>query len=233
MDDNKTKQVIDYIYKDVFARENIFSLSEFQKKFAIDIPSLRKVKCQLSNEDTWIYLSSEEKVASQKTIADQFKKDAWIKPKEELKSISDILKAWDRVNYQTAEKYINSTNVSKSDGIYNSNNIYNSLSIFDSKNIVFSYKLFDCNYMAASRDNSSCTVGIRVRESIYCSSSFEVSWSSKVSKSMFIHDSYDIYECLFCSHIRSKKYCIANMQFNEDEYFRLKEKVINWILGFD
>lgn len=27
----------------------------------------------------------------------------------------------------------------------------------------------------------------------------------------------------FCSHIANKKYCIANMQFEEEEYFEIKK----------
>ena len=224
------KQKVDYIVKDVFGVDNPFSLLEFQQKFAFDIPRVSKRTCALSHKDTWIASSLDGKIASQAAIEERFKQDGWIPRNKIITSVADILKAWDEINYQTGEKYINSTNVSESDGIYTSNNVYQSVSVFDSKDIVFSYELIDCSYMTASRDNASCTLGIRVKESIYCSSSFEVSWSNKVSKSMFIHDGYDLYECLFCSHIRSKKFCIANMQFEKDEYFRLKKEVIRWIL---
>lgn len=228
---NNVKQIADYIFKDVFQVENPFSLEELQQKFAIDIPKVSKIKCEISGKDTWAFGISEGKIASQKAIEDYFKKNEWMQKNKSIKSMSDILEAWNQINFQMAEKYINSTDTLESDSVINSNNVYRSVSIFDSKNAVFSYKLSDCNYMLASRDNSSCTLGIRVRESIYCSSNFEVSWSNKVSKSMFIHDSYDLYECLFCSHIRSKKYCIANIQFTKEEYFRLKKEVIEWILS--
>lgn len=225
------KQIVDYAFKDVFQIDNPFSLEEFQKRFAIDIPKVSKVKCSMSGRETWAFASLGDKIASQAAIEERFGKDEWMQKNSPIKSLSDILKAWDKINYITSEKYINSSDVLASDGIYNSNNVYQSVSIFDSKNIAFSYKLFDSNYMLASRDNSSCTLGIRVKESIYCSSNFEVSWSNKVSKSMFIHDGYDLYECLFCSHIRSKKYCIANIQFEKEEYLRLKKEVIKWILS--
>ncbi|MCL4353109.1 hypothetical protein M1615_01390 [Patescibacteria group bacterium] len=230
MDSQNARKIADYIFKDVFGIENKYTLEELKKKFAIDIPSVRKVKCALSNTDTWTFSSGEEKIASQQAITEQFKKDEWIKKKKQLNSIEDILSSWQEINYLTGEKYISSKDVADSDGIYNSASVYHSVSIFDSKNIIFSYKIFDCNYMLASRDNSSCTLGIRMKESIFCSSGFEISWSNKVSKSMFIHDSYDLYECLFCSHLRSRKYCIANMQFEKEEYLRLKKIVTDWII---
>ena len=230
MDEQKAKQIADYIFKDVFGIENYYSLEQLQKKFAIDIPSTQKVSCTLSKKDTWTISSKENKIASQKAIADQFKKDEWMRKKKSIGSVEDILKAWDEINYLTGEKYVNSQEVAESDGIYNSASVYHSMSVFDSKNIIFSYKIFDCNYMLASRDDSSCTLGIRTKESIFCSSGFEISWSNKVSKGMYIHDGFDLYECLFCSHIRSRKYCIANMQFEKEEYFKLKNNIIKWIL---
>jgi len=231
MDDKKAKSIVDYIFQHVFGIKNPFSLEEIKKKFAFDIPLPTKVKCALSGRETWSFSAESDLVASQKAIANRFAQDEWMRKKRPLKTIEDILKAWQEVNYITAEKEINSKNVAQSDGVYNSSDVYYSVAIFDSKNIVFGYKIFDCNYLLASRDNSSSTLGIRIKESIYCSSSFEISWSSKVSHSLFIHDSFDLYECMFCSHLRSKRYCIANMQFEKEEYFQLKKKVIDWIIG--
>ena len=230
MNNQKAKEISDYIFQDVFNRENAYSLIELKKKFAFDIPMANKVKCALSGENTWSFSAESEIVASQKAVADRFKKDEWIRKGQPLNSIADVFKSWREINYITGEKYISSKEVAESDGIYNSIAVYGSVSIFDSKNIIFSYKIFDSNYLLASRDDSSCTLGLRVKESIYCSSCFEVSWSNKVSKSMFIHDSFDLYECLFCSHLRSKKYCIANMQFEKEEYLKIKKMVIDWII---
>lgn len=230
MDANKAKQIADSIFKDIFGTENPFPLSQLKEKFAFDIPFAKKVKCSLSGKPTWSFSSEGELIASQEAIANQFKKDEWMRKKRPINSIEDALRYWQEINYITGEKYINSKEVAESDSVYNSAYVYQSVSIFDSKNIIFSYKIFDSNYLLASRDNSSCTFGIRVKESIYCSSSFEVSWSAKISRSMFIHDCFDLYECLFCSHIRSKRYCVANMPFEKEEYFKIKKMVIEWVM---
>lgn len=230
MDTKKIREMGNYIFKDIFNTDCPYSLDELKNEFAFDIPSASRAICVLSGVNTWSFSAEGEKIASQEAIAKRFKKDEWMRKKIELHTIDDILQSWQEINYITGEKYINSKDVSESDGIYNSLSIFRSVSVFDSKNIVFSYKIFDCNYMLACRDDSSCTLGIRVKESIYCSSCFEVSWSNKVSRSMFIHDGFDLYECLFCSHLRSKKYCIANMQFEKDKYIRIKKVIIDWIL---
>lgn len=225
------KQIANYIFQEVFGIENPYPQDELQKKFAIDIPFTQKVTCALSKIDTWTISAKEEKIASQEAIEKRFKIDEWMRKRKTLSSIDDILQSWAEVNCITGEKYIDSQDVAFSDGIYNSSSVFQSVSIFDSKNIIFSYKIFDSNYLLASRDSSSCTLGIRMKENIFCSSGFEISWSNKVSKSMYIHDGFDLYECLFCSHLRTKKYCIANMQFEKEEYFRLKKEVVDWILN--
>lgn len=230
MDKQKAKQIADYILKDVFNRTNLYSLPQLKRKFALDIPFATKVRCALSGVDTWSFSSESKLIASQKAIAERFKQDEWMRKRKSINSVEDVLKYWQEINYIIGEKYINSKDVAESDGVYNSAVVFQSLSVFDSKNIVYCYKIFDCNYMFASRDSSSCTLGVRIKESIYCSSSFEVSWSNKISRSMFIHDCFDLYECLFCSHLRSKKYCVANMQFEKEEYFRIKKMVIDWVL---
>lgn len=230
MDDAKAKKICDYVFKDVFGRENPFYLDEIKKRFAFDIPLPRKVKCALSGKDTWTLLGEGDKIASQQAIIDQFKKDEWAKKKRPIDSIKDIFKYWNEINYTTGEKYINSKNIVNSEGIYGSLDVYNSNSVFNSKNIVFCQNIDDCNYGVALRNNASCVLGIRTRESKNCSSGFEVSWSEKVSKCMYVHDCVDLYECLFCSHIRSRKYCITNMQFGKEEYFRIKKMVIDWVL---
>ncbi len=230
MNTDQVNELLITLYKDIFGREYSGSFSEAKAKFAFDIPLPKKITCALSGKPTWSFSAESNKIASQHAIADAFKKDEWMRTEKPLRSIDDILKAWNTINFITGEKYINSTEVTESDGVYNSREIFQSTSIFDSKKIVCSYKIFDCDSMFASRDSASCALGIRVKESLYCTSCFEVSWSNKVSRSLYIHDGFDLYECLFCSHLRSKKYCIANMQFEKEEYFRLKKMVLDWIL---
>lgn len=230
MDNTKVKQIADNIFKDVFESDNPFSLEELQKKFAIDIPNIKKNLCSLSGQETWS-LSNNSRIASQSAIEEKFKEDEWMKPPQKINSLEDIFHAWTKINYEVGDKYIDSTNITASNNIFNSDSVYQSASIFNSKNIIFGYNQVNCDSMLASRDNESCTMGVRIKESSLCSSSFEISWSQRISKSMFIHDGVDLYECMFCSHIRSKKYCIANMQFEKEEYFRLKKLVIEWILS--
>jgi hypothetical protein len=48
--------------------------------------------------------------------------------------------------------------------------------------------------------------------------------------SFFIQDCFNLEDSIFCNQIANKRFCIANIQLEEDEYRRLKDKVIRWIL---
>ncbi len=223
------KEIIEKVFLSVFGKRANLGKDQIRKRFAFDIPLPEVRECDISGEKTWIFFAGKEKIASQKAVIEWAKKDKWMRKRTEIKSIDDILKIWQEINYITAEKQINSDQVFFSDGVYNSRGIYHSASIFSSKNILYGYKLNECEYVLACRDSANCSFCLRVNDSINCSNSFEVSWSYKISRSFFIHDCANLYECMFCSHIYSRRYCIANMQFEKHEYFKIKEMVIDWI----
>ncbi len=218
------------IFSSVFDKNIELSLQEIKTNLAFDIPTVEKVKCSLSDQDTYIFFSGDEKIASQKAVISEAKKTQWMREKRKISSVEDILRYWQEINYITAEKSINSSECYYSDGIYNSRRVFYSASIFSSENIIFGYKINDSSFMLACRDSGSSSFCIRVNDSLNCSNSFEVSWSYKISRCFFIHDSANLYECMFCSHIYSRRYCIANMQFEKQEYFEIKKLVVDWIL---
>ena len=72
---------------------------------------------------------------------------------------------------------------------------------------------------------------IRVDDSNTVTNSYNVICSARISNSYFIQDCSDLFECIFCSHISNKEYCISNMQFTREKYYFLKDKIIKWILA--
>jgi len=46
-----------------------------------------------------------------------------------------------------------------------------------------------------------------------------------------MHDCGDMQDSMFCSNMKGRRFCIANMQFDEAEYRRLREQVVGWILS--
>ncbi len=232
MNDELALQMCNLISKDVFGRDLGLSLDAIQQKLTAGIALPALMECVRTHVPVYIYdPQPKQQVISEAAFIEQAQKDDWMMPKRELNTIDDFLAAWQAANFMKGDKANESQDVAKSDSVISSQGVYMSTLISSSKNILFSHGNYFSNYLLACRGNSSCNFGIRIFDSIYCSSSYEVRWSNKVSKSMFINDSLDLYECIACFGLRSKKYCIANIQYEKEEYLKIKAMIIDWIFA--
>lgn len=232
MNDEQALQIANTIAKDIFGKELGLSLEQIPRVLCDGIVLPQVLQCERTNVPVHMYDPQPgQHVISEAAFMEQAQKDDWMMPKKELATIGDFLSAWKDANYMKGDKSVESQDVAKSDSVISSQGVYMSTLISGSKNVLFSHGNFFSNYLLACRGNSSCNFGIRILDSIYCSSSYEVRWSDKVTKSMFINDSVDLYECIACFGLRSKKYCIANMQFEKEEYMKIKSMIIDWIFA--
>ena len=155
----------------------------------------------------------------------------WMKPKKDISSLKEIFELWNKINYTTTERLYDSLNVSKSDTIYRCENVYRSQDCRDSKNIIFTDGCGNSEYILACQRSGNLNYCIRVDDSGECSNCYNVICSAKISNSLFIQDANSLYECMFCSHISNRRFCIANMQFEEEEYMLIKKEVLKWIVS--
>ena len=227
MDNNKALSIIDNIFLKVFNRNNNYSLNEIKKKFAYDIDLPKKVIDNITKEETYTDFNNGKTFINENNIKDK----CMMRKKENINSFEDILSIWNKINFITTERINDSTNVIKSDTINGCNNVYMCTSCSNSDNIVYCDCVNNCNFVLASKGIDNCNYCIRSYDSSNSSNSFSITWSNKIVNSMFILDCYNLYECMFCAHIGNKRYCIANMQFEEKEYYQMKEKIINYILN--
>lgn len=228
MTDQEAKEMLDKIVGVVFGYQNPLSLEQAKDKFAFDLRLPQQVYDTDTGEVTWASSINPTRFVTPQRA--RSREDGWILPKRDLKTIEDIIEAWSETNYTTTAREIECVNVAKSDNIYNSENIYMSTDLRNSKNVLFSESGNNYEYVIAGSRSNASSYCIRVEDSQLCTNSFNVIWSSKVSNSFFIQDCFDVMDCMFCSHIAGMRYCIANMQFTEEEYKRLKLEVIRWIL---
>lgn len=223
------KEVLDKIIGQICGYKNPYDLDQFIQKYAFDVRLPVQVNDSTTGETTWSQSANPLRYITMDN-ARKRSSEGWMLPKRPLNSIDDILSAWNEGNLTTTERQIDSLNIAESDNIYNSEYIYRSQDINRSKYILLSDGVMDSECVVAGQRSNTCTFCVRVEDSKECSNSFSVIWSGKVVNSFFINDCYDIYECLFCSHLTSAKFCVANMQFTEEEYFKLKDMVIRWVL---
>jgi hypothetical protein len=224
----QAQETLDKIIGQVFGFKNPFTLEQFMQKYAFDIKLPNQVTDSTTGQPTWSQSINPTKYIS---VENAWAREDWnMMPRRDIKSPEDILAAWEEVNFTATERYLDSENVSESDNVYESENVYRSIDIHTSKNILFSDGVWDSEFLAASQRCHDNAYSARVEDSHSCSNSFEISWSKSVVNSFFIHDCADIFESMFCSHVTTKKFCIANMQFNEEEYGKLKAMMIRWML---
>lgn len=231
MDRKKAQEILDKIVKQIFGRDNPFTLEEAMSKFAFDISLPQKVIETDTNKVTWAMSTSPTKFISFGNTSKRSLKDNWEIPKEPLNNLQDILDAWNKTNYMATERVLDSEGILESDNVTRSKNVYRSQSCGNSKNIIYCDSIFDSEFVAASQRSVNQNFCMRTEDNRAASNSFSVNWSYKVSDSFFIQDCFDMRDCMFCSHMVSKRYCIANMQFEKEEYMKLREQVIDWILS--
>lgn len=232
MTDEQAKVIVDKVVAQVFGYKNPYSLEAFMAKYAFDVRLPNRVSDSFTGEETWAQSTNPTKFMTQpNTRKGLIGTQDWMQPSRPLNSLQEVLAAWNDINYTTTERTMESENVAKSDNIYNSENVYRSQDCHFSKNLVFCDGVRKCEYLVASQRCFASVYSIRIEDSKECSESFGVSWSGKISKSFMIHDSYDLSDCMFCSHLTGKRFCIANIQFEEAEYTRIREDIMRWLLS--
>lgn len=232
MDKKQAMTEVNRIFKAIFGKECPYNLEELLNKFAFDVKLPQKVHDSTTGEITWTQNINSSKFIKQVNMEDYDTKHGWLQPKREVSNLNDILKLWKRINYTTTERVYDCINVSESDPLYRCENVYRSTDLRNCKNAIYCDGLGDSESMLASQRTSTSSFCIRVDDSANCTNSYNVICSNKISNSFFIQDANNLNECMFCSHMSNKRYCIANMQFEKEEYFEIKVEIINWILSY-
>lgn len=225
------KEIIDKTFKNVFGVTNPFTNEEILEKFGFDMELPVKVTDSTTNEDTWTVAVNQKKFITIDNIERIELTKGWMREKQNITSLDDLLEIWNEINYITSERNYDVLNVVESDTIYNGENIYRSCNSGRGKNYIYCDGIWDSEYLICCKRSVACEYCIRVDDASKCSNSYNVICSGSIANSFFINDCTDLYECMFCSHINSKKYCIANMQFEKEEYLAIKEQIIKWIVS--
>ncbi len=230
MDKAQAKIILDKIVGQIFGYQNPLTLEQFVEKFAFDVRLPQIVTDATDGTQTWATSVNPVKfIRMDKARAISDATDGLV-PKRPMNNLQDLLEAWGDINYTTTERQIDSINVAESDDIRFSENIFHSEDISSSKNIIYSDGVSESEFLAASQRSHASNNCIRLDDSTTCSNSFGVSWCKKINNCLFMHDCGDMEDSMFCSNISGRRFCIANMQFEEAEYRKLREEVVRWIL---
>ena len=229
------QQLLDKIIAQVFGYKNPLTLDQFMQKFTFDVRLPQPVTDAFDGSETWAQSINPVKFVKLKNarglvMGGASPKTDYLRPKRELNSVDDILAAWNEINFTTTERYKDSLNVSESDNIYYSENVYRSQDIHKSKNVIFSDGVHNSEFIAAGQRSGDSTFCVRIEDSGACTNCFSVSWSGNLTNCFFMHDTGDMQDSMFCTNIKGKRFCIANMQYTEAEYRKIQDTVLRWIL---
>lgn len=231
MNEKIALEIIDKIFLNVFGVHNTVDLNGILEKFAFDIKLPKSVYDSTTNEETWADSINSGRYITLSNMEKRDGEEGWMLERQEISGLEDLLSIWDSINLITTERVYDSVNVQRSDTIYGCENVFNSTDCSGSKNVVFCDSCGNSEFLLASQRTGSSNFCIRCDDSKNCSNSYNVICSNKIVNSLFVQDCFDLYECMFCSHIASKKYCIANMQFEEEEYYEIKKAIVEWIMN--
>lgn len=230
MNETQAKEILDKVFGSVFGYANPFTLEQAFQRFAFDLRLPQQVYDSTTGEPTWASSINPSKFITFQNVSKRAESDEFMIPKREINSIEDILLAWSETNYTATERHIDPVNVGQSDNTTACENVFRSTDVRNCKNIIFTEGGHDLEYIVAGSRSQTSSYCIRVEDSQLTSNSFNVIWSAKITNSFFIQNCYDLMDCMFCSHLAGKRFCIANMQFTEEEYNRIKQDVIRWII---
>lgn len=231
MDTAKAKEILDEVVGKVFGYQNPLTLEQAMNKFAFDVRLPQQVFDAADNQTSWAASMGQQRYLTRENVEKRLAQNNGMQAGQPLATIEQILAAWGNVNFAMSERQMGSKYIAESDGVYSSENVYRSVNIRKSQNVLFSDGVESSGGVVAGQTSKSCTNSIRVEDSKHVENSFNVIWSNKVISSMFIQDCYDLYECLFCTHLAGKKFCVANIQLEETEYRKVKDMVIRWTLA--
>ncbi len=228
---DKLPAILDQICANVFGYKNPFTPEQFIQKFGFDVRLPKEINDSTDGSITWAQSINPTKFITMENARKRSEVDDWLVPKRPINSVEDILAIWQETNYMATERQIESLEIYQSDNIYNSQNIYRSMDIHNSKNIFACDVVLKSEYVACSQRSQALAYSLRAEDSKEVSNSFNIIWSGKISNCLFINDSYNMRDSMFCSHMSGKQFCIANMQFNEEEYRHWEKLVKQWILS--
>lgn len=232
MNASEAKKILDKVIGQIFGYQNPLSLEQAMEKFAFDVRLPQQVYDSTDGSQTWASSTNPTKfIKMENARKNQDDGTNGMYAKEPINNLQELLQKWNAINLTTTERQIDSLNVAESDDVIKSENVYRSQTIQRSKNIIFSDSVHDSEFIVAGERSGANTFCMRIQESGECSNSFEVSWSTRITNCMFIHDAADMQDSMFCTNMRGGQYCIANMQFTKEEYEKLRSEVIKWILS--
>jgi len=232
MNATEGKITLDKIVKQVFGVDNPLSFEQFMNKFSFDLALPREVKDATDGSPTWTALTNPVKFMKMENArTDEGGTTGGAFATQPIADLADLLSKWEHINSITSDFTLDSLNVAESDLVMKSENVLRSHNVDSSKNVLYCDGVANSEFVVACHNSFQVTFCIRADDSVRCANSFGVSRSADLTNCIMMHDCGDMQDSMFCSNMNGRRFCIANMQFEEAEYRRLHKEVVQWVLS--
>ena len=221
---NTRDEILKTILDDIFPNI-LIDVKKFEKLLTHDLTLPQEFKSDTNKKvfaspeygyKKFISMSEDVKRIEESRVEKGIEFDSWDQAIREAKKVA----------YFSAERQINSEFVNSSDDVYSSSYIFNSTHIFSCQKLISCNNCFESDYLAASKGSRGCNFGVRLIDCVNTNTSFECSWLANCSRVYFSHSCEDLTDCMFCFHLKSKQFCIANMQYSKEEYEKIRELLL-------
>lgn len=216
----------------VFGVESLILIDDFERRLARNLKLPGRASCDV----TGVQVSTTRpfrRLISEDARRRRAMNDGFMQEQQQIDSFDDIQRNIKAINLFAGEQVIQSELIYESSHIYSSDRIYKCSNVQSSRNSALSVycsqveHAFGCENLVSSKQ---VLCGYDSRGLNKCFQCFDC---VDCSDSLFISDCSNLKDCLFCYHIDGKQFCVANMQYSENEYLRIKDLVIDHILGPD
>jgi hypothetical protein len=229
---NEALTVLKTIWRVLFSSEPSVDITTFLNDFCIDVSLPRYVKSVWSEKQV-AQSKPYKAIVSQAEIFEKLNEISEKIPQGRPLPIAELLQKVLPTLIFVGDTHYDSSTVVASDNIYKSLEVYYSRSVHNSKKVLGCANCTGLESAAACDNTGFSQFVIRAMDSINCSRCFDIYQSGKCSNCFFVSNCYDLHESILCTNLRSRRFCIGNMQFTESEYKDLKPKLLEALVFKD
>ena len=106
MNNTEVIETVNKIFKNVFNRENKFSIEEIKEKFAFDVKIPKMVYDSTTNEETWATSIHGNKFITLNNMEKKDQDTGWMLEKRNIDNLEELVSIWNSINLITQQMLV-------------------------------------------------------------------------------------------------------------------------------
>ena len=201
------------------------------------VSGMIKVKSVISDKEVYLpenefYKEVKERVVTIEEAYEELGKKQITENELEKLSLSNAASTLRNISVTTSDtQYGTNSNLIECPMYYNSHYGFRAPALNQSKHVIYSFWPRQSEYMIGCHYVFSSKFCIKCYNCENITRCFEVSDSNNCSDCYFCHNCDNVSNSMFCFNVKSKRYAIANVEVGRKQYMKIREIVLNEIVG--